>query len=304
MTLESLSVQLLKHFSTPQEMLAKKQINAPNGTAKEYMYEQGPGRSHQPLPVVIPKTYFNNYCLGKEGKLTLLYKSTMPLLQDYWARKLLSTYGSVTQAIGAYQCQQRDGQRWIVSIEPVAERKLNERSEARVVSLYSQLLSPEAARQLYKTTVGPNSTAVKKPKQTAPDNKALLAKPAAPKDGELKKEPKAAVEPAKIPVTVAETAQQQQLKYYVAARQNFKPGKNQLAACNAAEKAYSYGKLYHSNGTNIYAESGVLVARCLNSVPAYRSKFSNPRQRAAGILQDLATHQNHAVAKHLLTQLK
>ena len=52
------------------------------------------------------------------------------------------------------------------------------------------------------------------------------------------------------------------------------------------------------------AESGVMVARCLTNVPGYSQRFSNPQDRAKRILQNLAANQNHAVAKHMLKQIK
>ncbi len=44
-------------------------------------------------------------------------------------------------------------------------------------------------------------------------------------------------------VKAVETPQQQQAKLYVAARRDINSGRNQVAACNSAQRAYNYGRL-------------------------------------------------------------
>ncbi|MDN5418453.1 MAG: hypothetical protein L0G09_13550, partial [Acinetobacter sp.] len=100
------------------------------------------------------------------------------------------------------------------------------------------------------------------------------------------------------------TPQSQQMQLYISARKELGRGQNQINACNNAERAYNYGRLHGTSGINVYAESGVLVARCLTNVPSYSQRFSNPQDRAKRILQNLAGNQNHAVAKHMLKQIK
>ena len=114
----------------------------------------------------------------------------------------------------------------------------------------------------------------------------------------------AAAETAKPPVQLADTPQQQQMKYYVAARRDINSGRNQVEACNNAQRAYNYGRLPGSAASNVYAESGMLAARCLTSIPSYSSRFSNPKAQAQRILQNLAGNHNHAGAKHMLKQMK
>ena len=245
----------------------------------------------------------------------------MSLIAASWTKKLLSTYSSVHKEIGGYQCVQQDGQRWMVSIEPVAERKLEGSAETRVVSLQTRIMSADELKKFYggsisnsssKTTkvdnqsnktATVNTTAQKKaeekkasqltnPTRTAPAE--ILAKTA-------EKEPEAPVKPVE---RIVDKPQTQQMKLYVAARKDLNKGQNQINACTSAEKAYNYGRLYGSSGVNAYAESGILVARCLTSVPAYSRRFSNPKARATNILQNLANNQNHTGAKHMLSQLK
>ena len=71
-----------------------------------------------------------------------------------------------------------------------------------------------------------------------------------------------------------------------------------------AQRAYNYGKLQGTEGTRVYTESGMLVARCLNSIPVYASRFPNAKAQSKRILQNLANNYNHAGAKNLLRQLK
>lgn len=53
------------------------------------------------------------------------------------------------------------------------------------------------------------------------------------------------------------------------------------------------------NKLNVYAESGVLLARCLTSVSAYNRQVPNAKAKATGILQNLSNNYNHAGAKHI-----
>lgn len=114
----------------------------------------------------------------------------------------------------------------------------------------------------------------------------------------MKKESKPTAElPTAQPVKVVESPQQQQMKFYVAARRDLNSGKNQISACNNAQRAYNYGKLQGTEGTRVYTESGMLVARCLTSVPSYSNRFSNSKAQATRVLQNLAVNYNHSGAK-------
>ena len=106
------------------------------------------------------------------------------------------------------------------------------------------------------------------------------------------------------PPRVVETPQQQQTRLYVAARRDLNSGRNQINACNNAQRAYNYGKLQGAEGTRIYTESGMLVARCLMGVSNYRSRFPNSDAQAKRILQNLANNYNHAGAKNMLRDMK
>ena len=79
---------------------------------------------------------------------------------------------------------------------------------------------------------------------------------------------------------------------------------NQVAACNSAQRAYNYGRLPGSDASNVYTESGILVARCLTGIPSYSSRFSNPKGQAKYVLQNLAKNHNHTGAKNMLKQMK
>src|SRR5690606_30898381 len=109
-----------------------------------------------------------------------------------------------------------------------------------------------------------------------------------------------------VPVraSVVETPQQQQMKLYVAARRDINSGKNLNNACNNAQRAYNYGKLQGTEGTRVYTESGMLVARCLNGIPAYANRFPNANTQAKRVLQNLSNNYNHNGAKNMLRQIK
>ncbi|UDM37655.1 hypothetical protein LIS44_11405 [Acinetobacter haemolyticus] len=299
----------VKNYASAQEMIVQKNINQPNGQAKEYVYSWGVKQNDKEPQSLYPRKYLNNYCSAKQGKFTLLYKSSMALVKDASDKKRLSASGNVKQGIGAYKCVQKNGQSWIASIEPVAERKLNDGSDARAVSLQTRLMSADEAKKFYKNI----STNIADKKIISNDlgnkkalNKTALQKEAeAKKEADLKKETKLTPElPAAQPLKVVESPQQQQMKFYVAARRDLNSGKNQISACNNAQRAYNYGKLQGTEGTRVYTESGMLVARCLTSVPSYSNRFSNSKAQATRVLQNLAVNYNHRGAKNMLRQMK
>ena len=310
-SIDSFSSDSVKNFTSPQELIVQKNINAANGRAKEYVYSWGPKQSNKDPQSLYPRKHLNSYCSAKGGKFSLLHKSSMNLIKNQWDKKLLSTYSSVKQGIGAYKCVQSDGQSWIVSIEPVAERKLDDGSEARMVGLQTKIMTGVDAQKFYSSANSSNNSAAKKTtvnNQSAKNlkNKMVTAKEVEAKKAlETKKETKPTPElPLKKSAQVAETLQQQQLKSYVAARRDLNSGKNQVAACNNAQRAYNYGKLQGTDGTKVYTESGMLVARCLTSVPSYSSRFTNSKGQAIKILQNLSNNYNHTGAKNMLRQIK
>ncbi len=262
----------------------------------------GPQRKDQPAESMIPRKYMGSYCQSQNGRLTLAYKSSMSLVKNAWSKKLLNTYRDVKQGIGAYRCVGNQGESWIVSIEPVAERQLEQRGEARVVSLVTKIMSEDEARRFYRAASAPAKAAPK----AAPSNPKTTN---ATKVAEVKEKPEEKKEPVVAPVKTApprvvETPQQQQTRLYVAARRDLNSGRNQINACNNAQRAYNYGKLQGAEGTRIYTESGMLVARCLTGVSSYRSRFPNSDAQAKRILQNLANNYNHAGAKNMLRGMK
>lgn len=301
-TVDQYSPNSVKHFASPQELIVQKQLNQPSGVAKEYVYYWGPQRKDQPAESMIPRKYMGSYCQSQNGRLTLTYKSSMSLVKNAWSKKLLNTYRDVKQGIGAYRCVGNQGDSWIVSIEPVAERQLEQRGEARVVSLLTKIMSEDEARRFYRAT----SESAKAGAKVTPSNAKTInkTKVAEVKEKlEEKKEPVAAAVKT-APPRVVETPQQQQTRLYVAARRDLNNGRNQINACNNAQRAYNYGKLQGAEGTRIYTESGMLVARCLTGVSNYRSRFPNSDAQAKRILQNLANNYNHAGAKNMLRGMK
>ncbi|OTG70303.1 hypothetical protein B9T23_16365 [Acinetobacter terrae] len=310
-SIDSFNSDSVKNFTSPQELIVQKNINAANGRAKEYVYSWGSKQSNKEPQSLYPRKHLNSYCSAKHGKFSVLHKSSMSLVKNQWDKKLLSTYSSVKQGIGAYKCVQSDGQSWIVSIEPVAERKLDDGSDARMVALQTKIMTALDAQKFYSSANSSNNSAAKKTTVNNQTAKNTPSKTTTPKEVEVKKEAETKKEtkptpplPVKQSVQVVETPQQQQLKSYVAARRDLNSGKNQVAACNNAQRAYNYGKLQGTDGTKVYTESGMLVARCLTSVPSYSSRFSSSKGQAVKILQNLANNYNHAGAKNMLRQIK
>ncbi|KAF1028407.1 MAG: hypothetical protein GAK29_00042 [Acinetobacter bereziniae] len=308
-----------KQYASPQEMIDKKNINEINRSFKEYVYDWGPKQGNQSVQSLTPKNYLNHYCTAKGGHLSQVQTSAMNLVKDIWAKKLLNTYSSVKQGIGAYHCFENNGQQWYVSIEPLSEQKL-EQSETRVVVLQTKILSLDELKKLYSTKT--NATIVQQEKKAkshpaksteikannsknTPVNIAVKTAPIKPIE-EKKPVTQIVEELKEKPQTekVVITPQAQQMQLYSAARKDLGRGQNQINACNNAERAYNYGRLHGTSGINVYAESGILVARCLTNVPSYSQRLSNPQDRAKRILQNLSTNQNHAVAKHMLKQMK
>lgn len=301
-TVDQYSPNSVKHFASPQELIVQKQLNQPSGAAKEYVYYWGPQRKDQPAESMIPRKYMGSYCQSQNGRLTLAYKSSMSLVKNAWSKKLLNTYRDVKQGIGAYRCVGNQGENWIVSIEPVTERQLEQRGEARVVSLLTKIMSEDEARRFYLAT----SESAKAGAKATPSNPKTINKT---KVAEVKEKPEEKKEPVAVavktaPPRVVETPQQQQTRLYVAARRDLNNGRNQINACNNAQRAYNYGKLQGAEGTRIYTESGMLVARCLTGVSNYRSRFPNSDAQAKRILENLANNYNHAGAKNMLRGMK
>ncbi|MEK5754444.1 hypothetical protein [Acinetobacter variabilis] len=296
-------------YASPQELIVKRNLNQADGSAKEYVYSWEKSKQHLEPQSLYPRTTLSQYCHERGGKFSLLYKSQLASVKDSAQKNRLSKNRYVTQGIGAYQCTMPQGQNWIVSIEPISERQLDKNNTTRTVRILSKLQSSAEARHFYqsqKATAKSNKIAEKNAVKTSvKDEKKELDK----KDADKKEIKIPAVESAVVAVPAArtsniETPQQQQMKLYVAARRDINSGKNLNNACNNAQRAYNYGKLQGTEGTRVYTESGMLVARCLSSIPAYANRIPNSKVQAKRVLQNLATNYNHTGAKNQLRQLK
>lgn len=303
----------MSQFSSPQQLIIQKNINHRNGAAKPYVYTWGKQKNEYEAQSLYPRKYLTQYCAAQGGKFTLLHKSAMTLVKDQADKKRLMASANVKQGIGAYRCVQANKEQWIASIEPVSESALEQDKTARVVMLQTQILSTEQAKKMYiPVQLAPSST--KKTNSNEQKNKAVNSKAIAQKEldaqievtkgNEIDRDLKLNAEPTVTEaMQMLETPQQQQLKAYVAARRDLSKGKNQVNACNRAQHAYNFGKLKATNGS-VYKDSGMLVARCLTSVPTYQSRFFNSKAQAVKILQNLANNYNHAGAKHMLKQIR
>ena len=294
---------MFRGTQSPEDVINKKSLNQSNGQAKAYVYDWGPQKNEKSLEVDEPKNYLKSYCDAKEGKFNQIYKSGLQSVKDSWQKKMLNSYSVIKQNTGAFECVQKDGQRWVVSIEPTGEAKRAKDSEIREVRLLSQVMTKAEAQKFY-TGKAPATSAPAKPVAAVPVS--TTAKTPA-KPNETKVTPAKVDEPkeeVKVVEKDAETPAQAQQRLYLAARRDLMKNQNQVAACQSAERAYNYGRVYNPSGPSVYPEVGVLFARCLTTVPAYSKKFANPKGRAKTILQELVNNYNHAVAKHMLQQLK
>ena len=303
-SINGLTSESFNQYTSPQEVIDKKNINDKNSLTKEYVYYWVPQQGDKEIQSLLPKQYLSRFCAAKGGKFSQVQKSSMSLVKDIWSKKLLNTYSSVKQGIGGYQCKQSDGQQWYVSIEPISERKLDH-TETRVVHLQTKLVSLDELKKLYAKTNTLPAVQEKKPTVNNAKNTASSKAPPPVKVVEEKKPVLLPVEEEKPPVEkVVLSPQLQQMQLYASARKDLGRGQNQINACNNAERAYGYGRLRGASGINVYAESGILVAKCLTSIPSYSRRFSKPQDRAKRILQNLSTNQNNAVAKYMLKQMK
>ena len=284
---------VVRDFTSPQEVIVKKELNNANGRAREYVYYWG-AKESKASEVESPKNYMSSYCQSRAGKFSLINSSKMPEIKDAAAKRRLNDNADVKQAIGTYRCTQKDGHSWLVSIEPVSESK-RKNSDVRVVGLLTKLITEKEA--------SPTRQVEKAPATKQPEKPVVVAKPTA-KDEDVKVEVKATEEEKPKVTEQKETAQQLQQRLYMSSRRDLNAGKNQLAACNQLERAQNLGSFYNSSGPNVHTEASVLIAKCLITVPAYGKKFANPKSRAKTILEGIVKSQNHAVAKHMLSQIK
>jgi nucleoside diphosphate kinase len=289
-----------KKITTPtyfsaQDLIRHRGLNTDENGAKAYIYIWDKKNQHRAAESFIPRQALGQYCLQTGGRFVILYKSHMPLMKDQKIKSTLSKQSNVTQAIGAYHCIVNNKAQWIVSIEPSFEQQINKQGQ-RAVGLRTQLMTAEEAKRFYaveqvvKKTVAAKQTTGKKINDTVTSSPVLVQE--------------SNVEAEKAAVKVIETPQQQQSRLYVSARRDINAGKNIINACNSAQRAYNYGKLQGTQGTQIYTESGILVARCLTQNPAYATRFSNAKEQAKRILTHLAQNYNHITAKNMLQQIK
>jgi hypothetical protein len=289
----------LKKYPSAQALIDQRQLNQDGSSAKEYAYASAANVQHELADVLTPRQLLGSYCQAQGGRFTIAYKSNLNAIKDSAAKQRLSKRANVKQAIGAYRCVIPNQNNWLVSIEPMYEVKAKGQVSYKVALLSKVMTEAEANRQ-YKVVPLSTEKNIKKPVNKAP---AKESKETTKNKIEDKKEVPV-VEVAKPAARVHETPQQQQTKLYVSARRDINAGKNVMNACNNAQRAYNYGKLQGTEGTRVYTESGMLVARCLTQIPSYANRFPNGKAQAKRVLQNLAQNYNHSGAKNMLKQLK
>lgn len=295
-TMNSLGADPMTRYTSAEQFITQNRLSD-----QDYVYAWGRANKQAEPQSLIPRAQLAKYCHANGGHFTLLHKSNLANIKNTKTKTSLNNEPNVKQAIGAYQCQQSNS--WIVSIEPTADVRSTQYPDARAIRLNVQLMSASEARQFYKNTglsiANTKKTPVATPKAIA--TKASLVKETKEVKEPAEKKETPVVEPIKA--SVIDSSQQQQMKLYVVARRDINSGKNLNNACNNAQLAYNYGKQQGTDGTRIYTESGMLVARCLTSISSYNSRFPNAKGQAKRVLQNLATNYNHAGAKHMLSQM-
>lgn len=300
----------VQQYDSPQELISKRNLNQADGSAKDYIYLWDAKNKNNDPQALIPRTTISQYCHAKGGVLVLSYKSQLRSVANATQKKRLSNAPHLSQGIGAYKCKFNGGNYWMVSIEPISEQLLEKGSTTRSVKLLTKVVTMTEARQYYRgaTVLDKKVEAAKTP--TKPNVKEVAKKEAALKENLKEPVPKE-VKPVEVAVpivipntNIAETAQQQQARLYVAARRDINAGRNINNACNNAHRAYGLGKQQGTEGTRVYTESGMLVARCLNNIPSYGSRIPNAKGQAKRILTNLANNYNHSGAKNMLRQMK
>lgn len=278
----------MQKFTSPEDLIIQQKLNQENGQAKAYVFDWGSQQRERTVESLIPRQNIGNYCQTMGGRLVLAHKSQLSLVKQARAKANLEKSPNVMQGIGAYRCLQQNKTLWLISIEPTAEISHQQR---RSVSLLTQVMSEAEAKKFYQKTVAAKVTPAKKPTVDV-------------KTPSIKTPEVATVETHQNPERHTDTPQQQQSRLYVNARRDINGGKNLVNACNSAQRAYNYGKLQGTEGTRVYTESGMLVARCLTEISAYRNRFPNAQGQAKRILQNLAHNYNHTAAKSMLARMK
>lgn len=292
-TSEGFKQGALHKYATPQELIVDKNLNQSATQGRAYVYDWGLPKQDRATEVLVPRKLLGSYCQAQGGRLTLAYKSQMSQIKNANTVKQLSRQRDLMQGIGAYRCVFEKKPSWIVSIEPTSDLQPTNQGKRSVV-LLTKVLSEQEARNFYKAPAKKVET-TKKPASKVEPKEELKPKV---------EDKKAQVVTPKPAPRVVETPQQQQTQLYVAARRDINANKNVVNACNSAQRAYNFGKLQGTEGTRIYTESGMLVARCLTQISSYATRFPNGQAQAKRILQNLATNYNHSGAKSMLAQLK
>lgn len=292
-TMNSLGTDPITRYTSAEQLITENRLND-----QDYVYAWGRANQQAEPQSLIPRAQLAKYCHAKGGHFSLLHKSNLAYIKNSKTKASLANEPNVKQAIGAYQCKHTNS--WIVSIEPTADIRSAQYADARAIRLNLQLMSANEAKQFYKNSA---SSVLNTKKSTSVASKVAPTKAPLAKEQKdvIEKKETVAVEP--IQATRVESSQQQQMKLYVSARRDINSGKNLNNACNNAQLAYNYGKQQGTDGTRIYTESGMLVARCLTSISSYNSRFPNAKGQAKRVLQNLATNYNHAGAKHMLSQM-
>ncbi len=177
------------NYASPQEFIAKKNLNNQDGTAKDYIYVWDAKQKGNSTQSLIPRTTLSQYCHTKSGRLVLSYKSQLSLVKNTAQKRRLAADKSLAQGIGAYQCKFADGTHWLVSIEPMSEQAVQKNSATRSVKLLTKVMSMHEARQFYRGAVSLDKK-IEAPKTSVKNTPKAVAKKRNEFKRRLKRKPK------------------------------------------------------------------------------------------------------------------
>lgn len=147
-SLGPVSVNQVKSYSSPSEVVTKLKLNGSDGNGGSYFYVWNNGNTNDPESV-YPKNALTAYCESQGGTFKRVYKSFMEKMQFEDARNNLRT-NNVAEAIGGFGCRVPNGKNWDVSIEPIREYRINSNVyTSRKVILQTKILTPEQNFKVY-----------------------------------------------------------------------------------------------------------------------------------------------------------
>ncbi|MFK4049010.1 hypothetical protein [Acinetobacter venetianus] len=111
-TANSIKLDDVKAYNTPNHLITAKSINGKDGNGKEYLFEDA-------VPdALIPYTYMSNLCASQDGRFFQMSKSSFRYLKGTHLPALNNQH--LVSATGTFKCAAKVP--WNISIEPISSR--------------------------------------------------------------------------------------------------------------------------------------------------------------------------------------